>query len=68
MTEALTPSQTGLELTPVTVAVTGALLSLTFQVTEHRPVESVTQVLFFTPPSSSTIRIVTEAPLMAAEV
>jgi hypothetical protein len=67
-TEACTPSHVGLELTPVTVAVTGERLSARFQVTLQRPVESVVQVLVVVEPLLSTIRKVTVAPAMAAAV
>jgi len=67
-TEAWTPSHCGLALTFVTVAVTGDSLSSRFHVTVHRPVESVVQLRVRTVPSSSTIRIVTDALLMAAPV
>ncbi len=62
------PSQVGLALTLVTVAVTGDRLSGRFQVTVQRPVESVVQVLVVVLPLSSTIRMVTVALLIAAKV
>lgn len=56
------PSQVGLAVTAVTVAVTGPLLSERLHVTVHRPVESVVQLRFDVLLNRSTMRTVTDAP------
>ena len=67
-TDTCAPSQVGFEVTLVTVAVTGPLLSLRLHVTVHRPVESVEQFRVDVLPKRSTIRIVTLAFRTAAPV